>query len=159
MTFEVPFDRRPGQPGMQPAPLVTLWVRSVHNQYVRMQFLVDSGADLAAVPVPDAETYGIPFNRGGVPGTVRGVAGRVPRFPGTLQVLIDGEAFVWPCVFLDVPADHPAAPVLGRLGLLSAFDVCFDEERVRLTRRRRGLRAWLRRLWTRRRIRQAGQPL
>jgi hypothetical protein len=127
---------------------VMLRARTRFGDFVPVPFVVDTGADLTVIPVSLAERDGIPFPRTPA-GVARGLLGQLPRFLGTFHVALAGREYDWPCSFLQTPASGPEevelTPVLGRAGLLWAFDLQIDGEFLTLVRRDRG-RRWLRSL-------------
>jgi hypothetical protein len=143
--------RRPGE-GICPAPLVTLLVRARYDTFAPVPFIVDTGADVSALPIRLAQHEGIVFPQTpAVRGIARGLVGAVDKYRGSIHVRACGEAFDWPCDFLAVPAGsgedtgstRPYA-VLGRTGFLSAFKVCLDDQWLRIQRRGAGLPFWAR---------------
>jgi hypothetical protein len=139
-------------------PEVTLWVRSGYGDYVRVRFAIDTGADLAAMPVAFADQQGIRFRRHDS-GSASGLAGRARRYQDEVGLLIGGEPFVWPCLFIETPPDvEGVMPVLGRAGLLDTFDFCLGRATCALSRRGRWReRLW--RLWPWRRVHGPNEPL
>jgi hypothetical protein len=120
-----------------------------YGDYVPVRFKVDTGADLSAVPVSTAQQVGINFSRSS-PGIAGGLVGAVPKYRGTIQTLIAGVRYEWPCDFLETPSGLSTAssllPVLGRAGFLDAFDVCISGGFLTLARRNR-FREWQRNAW------------
>jgi hypothetical protein len=134
-----------------------LWVRTRYGDYTRVQFLIDTGADVSAVPIPKADGEAIPFRRV-QPRDVYGVGGSAAGYRDAIQVIVQGEPFVWPCSFYELPPDRDPLPVLGRRGFLQAFDFCLKERTCTL--RRRGWRwAWLAWLSPWRRLWRGDEPL
>ena len=126
-------------------PEITLWVRTRYD-FAPVRFVVDTAADLSALPIPLAQREGIEFaqseaNRG----TAAGLVGVADKYLGILRVRILGEEFEWPCDFLVPPATtgpnpsrpNPgrATPVLGRAGFLAAYSIRIDGEHLTIERR------------------------
>jgi hypothetical protein len=141
-------------------PEVTLWVRTRYQDYARVRFIVDTAADFTGLPISLAQLEGIEFSRAVTArGTAGGLVGAVEKYLGTIQVRIAGEEFDWPCDFLELPAQLPAAlpqsprhrqaravPVLGRAGFLAAFAIYINGDCL-LIHRRYTTRPWWYRLW------------
>jgi hypothetical protein len=130
---------------------VLLAVRNQWAEYTHIPFLVDTGADVSAIPMPLARARAIPFLRDEARRAVaRGLVGAVGRYRSLLNVRIFGESFSWPCDFLDTPgpATLESYGVIGRAGFQADFAFCVEEPW--LTLRRRG-KFWNRFLppWTR----------
>jgi hypothetical protein len=135
-------------------PEVTLWVRSRYGDYAKIRFVVDTGSDFTAMPIPRAQEEGIAFPQAPAQrGTAGGLLGRVEKYLGSVHVRIGGEEFDWPCDFLVLPPagpETPAAsqarttPVLGRAGFLAAYAIGIDGDYLTIKRRPSG--PWWRRL-------------
>jgi hypothetical protein len=130
--------------------MLTLEVRTRYGTFAPLFFVVDTGADVSALPVRMAQQEGIAFPQTpAVRGVARGLVGEVEKYRGSIHVRAFGAGFDWPCDFLAVPdrggagATHPYA-VLGRAGFLSAFRVCLDDRWLRIQRRGTGLPFWAR---------------
>jgi hypothetical protein len=157
MFAEIALERLQVLDGVILTPLVSLWVRTRYDDYIKIKFLLDSGADMAAMPVVRARREAISF-REIRPGHAHGVGGPARSYIDTLQVMIAGEPFAWPCSFYETTPDHEPFPVMGRRGFFEVFDFCLGARTCRITRR--GSRwAWLTGLWPWRRLWQPDEPL
>jgi hypothetical protein len=132
-----------------PRPVVTIRVRSRFGDYVPLRFVIDTAADLSAMPIALADEVGIFYDRS-TPGVGLGLVGAVRKFRGAIHVSIAGVAYHWPCNFLESPAlsatGEELLPVLGRAGFLEAFGLCIVGKYLVLTPRSR-FRDWCRGVW------------
>jgi hypothetical protein len=128
-------------------PLVAVSVRSRYGDFVPIRFCVDTGADLTAIPVPLAEEVGLYVPRASEAlGTASGLVGKVNLYLGTVRLRIFGEEFTWPCAFTEAtgPTSRKPYGVLGRAGLIAAFNVCIKSPFLTIERRRDHLPVWQR---------------
>jgi hypothetical protein len=126
--------------------MVTVLVRSRYLEYAKIPFVVDSGADLIALPIPFAQQEGIAFPRSeAARGRSGGLVGAVDHYRGSIHVRPFEEEFDWPCEFLDTPAGTPRKyGVLGRAGFARAFKACTDDKYLTLQRNYRHRPWWYR---------------
>jgi hypothetical protein len=128
-------------------PLVRINVRSRYGDCAPIPFCIDTGADLSALPVFLAEQRGIAIPKSEHSrGRVSGLVGSVDRYRGVIRLRIFGEDFAWPCDFVESqgPARVRSYGVLGRAGLIAAFNVCIKSPWLTLDRRRDHLPIWQR---------------
>ncbi len=121
-----------------PRPEVTIWVRSRYSDFVPVRFVVDTGADVTALPLAFAKREGIPVDQSdAAAGKAWGLVGSVEKYLGTIHVRIGGEGFDWPCNFLATssPASSSGYGVLGRAAFLDAFRIAVDRPYLTLERR------------------------
>jgi hypothetical protein len=157
MFFEVELTRYEADGVSVRQPRVKLRVLSRFRDFAEMTFKVDTGADLAAIPIPLADLEGIGYGRHDR-GTAHGLGGSVRRYQDALTVRLGGVSFVWPCLFYEAPRETQLLPVLGCAGLLDDFDVCVGAKTFTLTRRG-SWSGWLRRLWPWRRVWRPSEAL
>jgi hypothetical protein len=99
---------------------------------VKLNALVDPGADHTMLPRDFADALGISIDDGR-PGSVRGVGGSpVVVHPGQaeLEIAHQGQSFRWRAAIRFGPANHV---LLGQLGCLEFFTATFDHYRRELT--------------------------
>lgn len=136
-------------------PEITLLVRTSLGG-VPLRFVVDTGADLTAVPIQRARAERIDISRDAVQGQATGMHGQtIAKLRDWITFQIAGRRYRWPCDFVLVPP--AAAPVrrsghtqpdsvLGRAGFLREFAVCIDDQYLKITCRNRSC-PWWRRWW------------
>ena len=124
-------------------PMIVLKVLTRFGDWVELRFLLDTGSDLPCIQVSDAQKEGIPFDRTRS-GTSAGLLGRATRYRGTIRVKIGKRIHIWPCYFIETPANvgSAAIAVLGRAGFRDDYDFCVDDKYLTLTRRTRIRRWW-----------------
>jgi hypothetical protein len=119
-------------------PFMTVWRPTVrlilHGPLgsVKLNALVDPGADQTMLPREFADALGIAVDDGR-PGSVRGVSGSpLMVYPGEaeLEIAHQEQSFRWRAVIRFGPADHV---LLGQLGCLEFFTGTFDHGRRELT--------------------------
>jgi hypothetical protein len=127
-------DRNVG-PVRCPRPRVTLLVRSRFGDNAPIPFVLDTGADITAIPITVAESEGIAFRRTSE-GAASGLLGRTTIFRDTIRVVIGGRPYDWPCNFVVTPpGGRDSLPVLGRAGFLDAFDFSIQDQFLTVIRR------------------------
>lgn len=96
---------------------------------MRINFLLDSGADYSVAPRQIADSLGLDL--GGLPEKrVSGLeGGKVKGRLGKLSGKIEGHPFKVRCLFTD-RNDVPS--LLGRLDFFDRFDICFDAKKKRV---------------------------
>jgi hypothetical protein len=109
--------------------LLGLEVRNRHHQFLALQFLVDSGANVTTMAVSAAQNHHIPFPKRAVELAVHAATGTVRQrvHPGTVTVRIPGlpgREFAWPCHVVEYPGAAPR-PVLGLAGILHDVRLIF----------------------------------
>jgi hypothetical protein len=105
-------------------------VRSKYHEFVPLDFLVDSGANITTVSVALAKRYGIPVPKRVVAVEVRTSAGIVRQYvhPGNLTLRVpgfSGRVFVWPCHYAELPANQDCI-LLGLSGVIDDLRIVFD---------------------------------
>lgn len=110
--------------------LVKLLVRNRRHQYEELEFQVDPGTNITAIPLSVAQDYELSYPATAIEADARTAAGKVrmPVHPGQITVRIPGwqhRDFVWPCHFVDYPNEEPP-PLLGLPGLLNDVFLFFD---------------------------------
>jgi hypothetical protein len=74
--------------------MVTLDVRTRYGTFAPLFFVVDSGADVSAMPIRLARREGIAFPQTqAVRGIARGMVGEVDKYRGSIHVRASGEVF------------------------------------------------------------------
>jgi hypothetical protein len=119
-------------------PYTTVWRPTVrlilHGPLgsVKLNALVDPGADQTMLPRQFADALGISVDDGR-PGSVRGVGrSSLIVYPGeaALEIAHQGQSFRWQATIRFGPADHV---LLGQLGCLEFFTATFDHYHRELT--------------------------
>jgi len=110
-------------------PQVKIPVKTVTG-YKEMEFLVDSGAVVSAVPKTLAEDLGVDLAE--LPRiTIEGFAGQKTfAYRGEFVIKIGIEEIALPVVFSENPK---ANNILGRIGFFDQFNVTFDADSQRIT--------------------------
>ncbi len=153
--------RRPLAGGVSyDCPEITLLVCTSLGEF-EARFVVDTGADLTAVPMELARRERIDISAGAVQGQATGMHGqRVAKLRDWITVQIAGIRYRWPCDFILSPPTASAGQairrsayrlpesVLGRAGFLGEFAVCIDDKYLTITCRHRSYSRW-RRWWYR----------
>ncbi len=105
-------------------PQVKIPVKTI-NGYKNVEFLIDSGAVVSAVPKTMAEDLGVNLNE--LPRiTIEGFAGQKTfAYRGEFILMIGNEEVVIPVVFSENPQ---ANNILGRIGFFDQFNIMFDAE-------------------------------
>lgn len=103
-------------------PQVEIPVKTITG-YKNVEFLIDSGAVVSALPKTMAEELGV--NLGELPRiTIEGFAGQKTfAYRGEFVVKIGGKEIVIPVVFSENPQ---ASNILGRIGFFDQFNIMFD---------------------------------
>ena len=74
----------------------------------------------------------------------------VTKYRGAIHTVIAGREYRWPCDCVETPSpgrgERPLLRVLGRAGLLDAFELCISGGYLTLSRRSR-FRDWRKDLW------------
>jgi len=105
-------------------PQVKIPVKTITG-YKNVEFLIDSGAVVSAVPKTMAEDLGV--NLSELPRiTIEGFAGQKTfAYRGEFVLMIGNEEVVIPVVFSENPQ---ASNILGRIGFFDQFNILFDAE-------------------------------
>lgn len=105
-------------------PQVKIPVKTITG-YKKIEFLVDSGAVVSALPKTMAEDLGV--NLSELPRiTIEGFAGQKTfAYRGEFVLMIGNEEVVIPVVFSENPQ---ANNILGRIGFFDQFNILFDAE-------------------------------
>lgn len=105
-------------------PQVEIPVKTITG-YKKIEFLVDSGAVVSALPKTMAEDLGVNLNE--LPRiTIEGFAGQKTfAYRGEFVLMIGSEEVVIPVVFSENPQ---ASNILGRIGFFDQFNIMFDAE-------------------------------
>jgi len=115
-------------------PQVKLPVKTITG-YEEMEFLIDSGAVVSALPKTKAENLGVNLTE--LPRiTIEGFAGQKTfAYRGEFIIKIGREEVPIPVVFSENPQ---ANNILGRIGFFDQFNITFDAESQRITISRKG---------------------
>lgn len=99
--------------------------------------LLDSGADVSAMPLAIAEAIGLDLT--GVPGNSFGIGGKVKSVQSTVRVAVEKghERYVFTLPVMVIYDDYQFPVILGRKGFFSQFLITFDEENERVTLKKR----------------------
>lgn len=105
-------------------PQVKIPVKTITG-YKNIEFLIDSGAVVSALPKNMAEELGV--NLSELPRiTIEGFAGQKTfAYRGEFVLMIGNEEVVIPVVFSENPQ---ASNILGRIGFFDQFNILFDAE-------------------------------
>lgn len=105
-------------------PQVEIPVKTIKG-YKKIEFLVDSGAVVSALPITIAEDLGVSLSE--LPRiTIEGFAGQKTfAYRGEFVLMIGNEEVVIPVVFSENPQ---ANNILGRIGFFDQFNIVFDAE-------------------------------
>ena len=105
-------------------PQVKIPVKTITG-YKNIEFLIDSGAVVSALPKNMAEELGV--NLSELPRiTIEGFAGQKTfAYRGELVAIIGNEEIVIPVAFSENPQ---ANNILGRIGFFDQFNIMFDAE-------------------------------
>lgn len=105
-------------------PQVKIPVKTITG-YKNVEFLIDSGAVVSALPKTMAEDLGV--NLSELPRiTIEGFAGQKTfAYRGEFVLMIGNEEVVIPVVFSENPQ---ASNILGRIGFFDQFNILFDAE-------------------------------
>lgn len=105
-------------------PQVKIPVKTISG-YKNIEFLIDSGAVVSALPKTMAGELGV--NLSELPRiTIEGFAGQKTfAYRGELVIMIGNEEVVIPVVFSENPQ---ANNILGRIGFFDQFNIMFDAE-------------------------------
>lgn len=105
-------------------PQVKIPVKTITG-YKNVEFLIDSGAVVSAVPKTMAEDLGV--NLSELPRiTIEGFAGQKTfAYRGEFVLMIGNEEVVIPVVFSENPQ---ASNILGRIGFFDQFNILFDAD-------------------------------
>lgn len=105
-------------------PQVKIPVKTITG-YKEVEFLIDSGAVVSALPKTMAEKLGV--NLGELPRiTIEGFAGQKTfAYRGEFVVMIGKKEVIIPVVFSENPQ---ASNILGRIGFFDKFNILFDAE-------------------------------
>lgn len=115
-------------------PQITIPVKTITG-YREMEFLIDSGAVVSALPKTLAEDLGVDLTE--LPRiTIEGFAGQKTfAYRGEFVIKIGKEEVVIPVVFSESPQ---ANNILGRIGFFDQFNITFDAESQRIKISRKG---------------------
>jgi hypothetical protein len=107
-----------------------LEIRTRRHEFRTVDFLLDSGANVTAIPTSAARDWDIPFSHKAIELEVRTALGRARQVvhPGDITVRVpglEGREFIWPCHFVE-HAGSPPSPVLGLAGVLQDLRIIFD---------------------------------
>ncbi|KKS80438.1 MAG: hypothetical protein UV54_C0006G0013 [Candidatus Beckwithbacteria bacterium GW2011_GWA2_43_10] len=105
-------------------PQVRIPVKTITG-YKKIEFLIDSGAVVSALPKTMAEQVGV--NLSELPRiTIEGFAGQKTfAYRGEFVAMIGDEETVIPVVFSENPQ---ASNILGRIGFFDQFNIMFDAQ-------------------------------
>jgi hypothetical protein len=135
MIVRVPLSDSPPGRASCPCPVVTLLVGSRYGEYAKIKFVIDTGADVAAMPIELANLSGLSFQRE-VEGISGGLVGTTVSYRDALRVLVGRCVYEWPCNFVRTPAGRRASTaVIGRTGFLDAFDFSISDGYLVIIRR------------------------
>ncbi|MFH0943340.1 MAG: aspartyl protease family protein [Candidatus Beckwithbacteria bacterium] len=103
-------------------PQVKLPVKTITG-YREIEFLIDSGAVVSALPITMAEELGV--NLSELPRiTIEGFAGQKTfAYKGEFVILIGNQEIAIPVVFSENPQ---SSNILGRIGFFDQFNIMFD---------------------------------
>ncbi|MDZ7586368.1 MAG: aspartyl protease family protein [Patescibacteria group bacterium] len=105
-------------------PQVKIPVKTITG-YKKIEFLIDSGAVVSALPKTMAVELGV--NLSELPRiTIEGFAGQKTfAYRGEFVIMIGNEEVIIPVVFSENPQ---ASNILGRIGFFDQFNILFDAE-------------------------------
>lgn len=105
-------------------PQIKIPVKTITG-YKKIEFLIDSGAVVSALPKTMAEELGINLNE--LPRiTIEGFAGQKTfAYQGEFVLMIGNEEVTIPVVFSENPQ---ASNILGRIGFFDQFNIMFNAE-------------------------------
>lgn len=104
-------------------PRVIFKVKTEYG-WLRVKFLIDSGADVTILPIRLAGLFGFDKNKSELT-TIGGVEGKLmTAFPKKLDLEIDKHRFSVRSFFVETDI----IPLLGRLDVWDKFSICFDNK-------------------------------
>ena len=107
-------------------PVASVYLKGKDDNWYLFYPYVDSGADISLFTRTDCELLGYELEDG-AEHYVGGIAGLVRIFIHDIQMRIGNEIFNAKVGF----ADREGVPrLLGRIGVFSRFQVCFDEKNL-----------------------------
>ena len=121
--------------GIGAITFVTLGVKNKRAIFCEIRFLVDTGAEISAIPMSVAKENGIPYHsKQRVP--IRGVSEEPIRnsFLNKVEVKIGTETCIIDCLIYDDDGEGGHA-FLGRAGIFEKFYVVFKDWHVYITRK------------------------
>jgi|GEM_PF-690712 len=115
-------------------PQAKIPVKTIYG-YKEIEFLIDSGAVVSALPKTMAGDLGVDLNE--LPRiTIEGFAGQKTfAYRGEFIIKIGAEEIVIPVVFSENPDSNN---ILGRIGFFDNFNINFDAESQTITITKRG---------------------
>lgn len=109
-------------------PAAEVAFHTKESEWLSLFLVVDSGATISALPVSDAQVFGIAVEQG-TPMHVYGIGGTPAQgWRHDIRVKLGNEVLTIPFVFLE---GEGVPRVLGREGVFDRFLILFDEVRRR----------------------------
>ena len=108
-----------------PAAKVNFLTRE--GEWFTLFVLMDSGANISALPKSDAVTLGIALEEG-TPIIVGSIGAETRGWHHAVDIRLKDDVLTIPIVFLD---DDDAPRILGRAGVFEHFTIVFDEAQRR----------------------------
>jgi hypothetical protein len=97
------------------------------GEWFTLFVLIDSGANISALPKSDALTFGISLEEG-APTIVGSIGVETRGWQHTVDIQLNDEVLTIPIIFLD---DDDAPRILGRAGVFERFTIIFEEAKRR----------------------------
>jgi hypothetical protein len=97
------------------------------GEWFTLFLVVDSGANISALPKRDARTLGIAVEEG-TPTIVVSIGAETRGWQHTVDIRLKDEVLTIPLLFLD---DDDAPRILGRAGIFERFTILFEETKRR----------------------------
>jgi hypothetical protein len=101
--------------------------RNHEGEWFTLFLLIDSGANISALPKSDALTFGIALEEG-APTIVGSIGAETRGWQHTVGIRLKDEVLTIPIILLD--ADD-APRILGRAGVFERFTIIFEEAKRR----------------------------
>ena len=138
LTFKYKKIERPPPAGMAYVPYIPLTFTGP-NTSIEVMALLDSGADVSAIPKDVAEILGIPLD--GKREEIGGIGGKVGAIESSVNVLVQGshERYQFNMKVKVILDEHDSKfpIILGRLGFFDKFDITFVERHRKVVLRKR----------------------
>lgn len=134
LSFRYKRVKRPDGEVKSPSIPVTLSGKATKFEFV---VLLDSGADISAIPKAVAELLGLDMS--GNTEDIEGINGKVPAVQSTMHLELSGrshEQYSFDIPVKVILTEHDMPVLLGRVGFFDKFVITFDQinERVMLKR-------------------------
>ncbi|MBI4617976.1 MAG: retropepsin-like domain-containing protein [Planctomycetes bacterium] len=117
-------------------PLYQVTLAPGTDRQIRVQMLVDSGADVCCISRDTGEELGLVASPSDLRDTAEGLGGTVEYVGRAVEIEIDGHRITVPVAWFQTP--EPIDPILGRETVFDCFDILIRQRDREIELRWRG---------------------